>query len=267
MYHIESSIPASWLERQLRILKTFAPALVCLAAGTLFFTVTKSTAASIAVSLDCDRASGFLPDPNQHKRVGYITSLDGFGLHSALTSDLKVVLPLSTSAPITYAPLKTATGLAQGGVLTAKVVGVISNLTWDGSVAGPLRITFYMSQENAAQLKASQQSTLKNAAVKSLGFWILDYDQERKVWFEALHPMTPAQLSGQVSQSASLNVDLTPVAAKDGIDVNVYRVDLTVVPAANQAATLLLANSSTKPMVKSWGLTVGTLASPASLPK
>jgi hypothetical protein len=58
-----------------------------------------------------------------------------------------------------------------------------------------------------------------------------------------------------------LNVDLTPVAAKDGIDVMVYKISLSVVPGANLTYQLVFSNSSRQKAVKAWGLVVGTLAS------
>ena len=58
----------------------------------------------------------------------------------------------------------------------------------------------------------------------------------------------------------SSDLDLTGQPAKDGIDVMVYKVSIQIAPAANQAYQLLFANAAGKPMTKSWGLTVGTVA-------
>jgi hypothetical protein len=54
-----------------------------------------------------------------------------------------------------------------------------------------------------------------------------------------------------------VDVDLSPVPVKDGIDVNVYKMTLAVVPAANKQYTLHFASSPRKPAVKSWGLVIG----------
>jgi hypothetical protein len=71
------------------------------------------------------------------------------------------------------------------------------------------------------RLNSSQTLTLKNTPVKALDFLIADYDQEAKAGFTALIPGQP--LSGTIAGKGSpqLTVDLTPVPAKDGIDVNI----------------------------------------------
>jgi hypothetical protein len=93
--------------------------------------------------------------------------------------------------------------------------------------------------------------------VKAVNLNIIDYDQEVKTWFTAF---TSGQLSGIITGKGNpqLDVDLNPVVVKDGIDVNVYKVDISISPAANQTYTFKLATSSTKSVVKSWGLVVGT---------
>jgi hypothetical protein len=66
-------------------------------------------------------------------------------------------------------------------------------------------------------------------------------------------------LSGAIAGQGNpqLNVDLTPVPVKDGIDVYVYKVTIAVSPQAHQVSTLKLSNSSTKTAVKSWGVVSG----------
>jgi hypothetical protein len=54
-----------------------------------------------------------------------------------------------------------------------------------------------------------------------------------------------------------LNVDLTGTPAKDGIDVIVYKVSIAVSPQAAQVYYLDLRSSSTKPVVKAWGVATG----------
>jgi hypothetical protein len=78
-------------------------------------------------------------------------------------------------------------------------------------------------------------------------------------------PQNPP-LSGIVpgGHDPELNVDLTPVPVKPGIDVTVYQVSVQIAAAANQAYSLTFASSSTKPVVKAWGLVTGSLTSPAA---
>lgn len=203
--------------------------------------------ATIPYSFECDKSSGFVVDPNVHNRVGYLTDFGGLGMSAPLPKDLTVSLPYNNPPPA-YTPI-----VPVGN--TVHVVAVLEQFEWNGGGGDPLNISGYISQENATQLKVLQQTTLKTSSITALGFWITDYDQETKKWFEQAYPQNPVKLSGLL-KSGSLNVDLTPVPAKDGIDVMVYKVSLAVVPAANQTAALLLANSSTACVAKQWGLVV-----------
>jgi hypothetical protein len=106
--------------------------------------------ATVSFNFACDTDAGFFPDPNGHQRVGYVTAFAGLGLPQALGLDLTVTNP-------------------QTGA-TMPVVGVIENFEWNGAVASPLQIDMYVSQENANQLKALQQSVLKTTKVSALNY-------------------------------------------------------------------------------------------------
>jgi hypothetical protein len=199
--------------------------------------------AAVAVGLECSVSSGFVMDPNEHQRIGWVTKLDGFGLPTGgLKADLQVSDPMAAG---------------NGKPMVVPVVGVLEKFSWAGGTADPLRLDFYVSQENAAQIKALQQTALKNTVVKVMDFIVIDYDLEAKAWFTELIPAQP--LSGAIAGQGNpqLNVDLTPVPVKDGIDVYVYKVTIAVSPQAHQVYTLKLSNSSTKTAVKSWGVVSG----------
>ena len=117
--------------------------------GLLFIALGVLTPATVPFSYDCSKESGFVMDPNEHKRVGYVTDLTGLGLTAALTKDLTVNLPFKP----TYPQLGAKQGV-NGGPSTVKVVGVIENLTWTGGVGDPIALQFYVSQKNATRLKA-----------------------------------------------------------------------------------------------------------------
>jgi hypothetical protein len=201
--------------------------------------------ATVPYAFDCNMSAGFVMDPNQYVRVGWVTGLDGFGLPAGgLKADLQVQNPM------------TVTG---GKPEVMSVIGVLEKFTWAGGVGDPLMLDFYVSQENASQLKMLQQTVLKNLAVKAANLNIIDYDQEVKTWFTAF---ASGQLSGIITNKGNpqLDVDLDPVAVKDGVDVNVYKATISISPAANQVYPLKLATSPTKNVVKPWGLVVGNLS-------
>ena len=195
--------------------------------------------ATVPVVFECSVSSGFVMDPDEHQRIGWVTKLDGFGLPSGgIKADLQVSDPLAAG---------------NGKPLVVPVAGVLEKFSWAGGAGDPLELDFYVSQENAFQIRALQQTTFTNTAVKVLDFLIADYDQEAKAWFTALIPGQP--LSGIITGKGNpqLNVDLTPVPVKDGIDINVYKVSIAIVPSAHQVYTLKLATSSTRTVARSWG--------------
>ena len=102
--------------------------------------------------------------------------------------------------------------------------------------------------------------------VERLAWWIVDYDQETKKWYEQAYPIGDP-ISGIITgkENPELDVDLSPVPAKEGIDVHVYKITIGIVPAANKQYTLHFANSSQKKVAKSWGLVAGTRGSNSSL--
>ena len=226
-----------------------------------------TTRASVPYEYACDEPSGFMPNPNEHKRVGYITALSGFGQGSPIQfkQDLQVYTPWN-SPQKNYAAANVQ-GASQTTMGKMQVVGVIEKFAWNGGVGDALQIDFWVSQENAIQLKSAQQSTLTTTKVDSLGWWIINYNQEKKVWYEQSYPSgASVTIKGIVGPKGNpqLNVDLTGAAAASGIDVKVYKVSIQVTPAANQVFPLAFASSATTPVIKTWGLQVGTLAGSAT---
>jgi hypothetical protein len=220
--------------------------------------------ASVPYEYECDRSEGFLPDPNVHKRCGYITELAGFSSSGSITfnPDLKVFSPWNGAA-------KDFGGInldkAENGLYKTEVVGVIEKFGWAGGVGDFLSFEFYVSQENAVKIKDAQQSTLTTTRVDTIGWWIINFDQEAKVWYEQAFPKSAVTVSGIVGpqDNPELNVDLSGIPAKDGIDVMVYKITLQVACGANQQFFLQFANTSQKPNIKAWGLEVGTWANAA----
>lgn len=216
--------------------------------------------------LPCNWRAGFVMDPTKKQRFGYVTSLDGFGLSAALAADIQVYTPFNTGAAPTYAGISAGyvAPTADAPTGSAKVVAVVEHFSWNGGVGDPISISMYMSQENATQIKALQQLTLKTTTIKKIGWWIANYDEEVKKWFEEAMPKAPTDVSGQINAPGKndirLHVASDPEKVAPNIDVNVYNVHIEIVPAANVQHTLHFANSDQKKVVKSWGLVVGTMA-------
>lgn len=211
----------------------------------------------------CDWKSGFIMNPTKKQRVGYLVSFDGIGLTSPLAQDVSVFTPYNVDGAATN---YTALTIADDKV---SVVGIIESFSWDGGVGDPICISAYLSAENALLIKGLMKMTLKTTSVKKLGWWIANFDEETKAWFDESHPMTPAEITGQLNAQGKTDVRLAiadePTKVASNIDVNVYNMYFEVVPAANQTCDLHFATASGKNFIKRWGLKVGTLAA-AALP-
>lgn len=216
--------------------------------------------ATVPFEYDCDREAGFIMDPNAQKRFGYVTSLNGFGLPAPLPKDLTVHLPFNTGAAPNFRALSYTGPSKTAPTPSANVVGVIDNFSWAGGVGDPIKIDFCLSQENAMQIIALQQRALKTTDIKSLAWWIADYDQEVKQWFEQAHPVSTAGgITGHINgkDDPELSVDLNPIVVKSGVDVNVYKVSLAIVPAGSFKYKLHFASSHQKKVIRSWGVLIG----------
>ncbi|HTN88143.1 MAG TPA: hypothetical protein VL242_30895 [Sorangium sp.] len=217
----------------------------------------------------CDWRSGFVMDPLKKQRVGYLVSLNGFGLTQALQKDIIVYTPFNgTKAYGAIGDVKAGEGEDKSSMAKATVVGVLESFSWGGGVGDPLTFSAYLSQENANQIQIKQQTTLKNTVIKDLAWWIVNYDEELKEWFEECHPAKGNEtIIGQLNAPGKTDIRLAvasePVKVAPNIDVNVYNVYFEVVPAANLAYDIKLATSSKKKFIKGWGLKVGTQAEAA----
>jgi hypothetical protein len=210
------------------------------------------------IEFACNLDAGFVMLPNQHLCVGYVTS---FGLKAPLATDLQVSVPFNAGAKPAFTGLQYTSGSPEG---SAKVVGVVETFSWDGNVGDMISLDFCVSHQSAVAIKSLQQSTLTTTTIESLAWWIVDYDQEAKMWYEKAYPMG-GSVSGVVADQSGklmLNVDLTPVSPGPG-KAGVYKVSLGAAPAANRAYELQFASSSKIKGVKPWGLVVGTQATEA----
>ena len=219
----------------------------------------------MSYNFPCDWKSGFVMDPTKKQRVGYLVTFDGIGLAAPLAQDVTGFTPYNVDGADTgYASLKVAED-------KVNVVGVLDNFSWQGGVGDPICISAYMSAENALLIKGMLKMTLKTTSIKTLGWWIGNFDEETKAWFNEAHPKAPAEITAQLNAPGGKDVRLVvadePTKVAANIDVNVYNIYFEVVPAANQTCDFHFATASGKNFVKRWGLKVGTLAATALAPK
>jgi hypothetical protein len=213
---------------------------------------------------DCDVEGGFAMDPNEHPRIGYVVLLNGFGLSEALKPDLNVAVPYN-SATLEYKSLVLAppTAKDQGGKLvgpsTTKVVGVLDNFEWNGGTCDPIKLEFTVSQQNANAINSLLQAGVKDTLIKSLAWWICDYDVELKCWFEQAHVLGAGTITGHINKrkEPALSVEMKPVEVGEGLGVKVYKVKLDVVPAGQEKYRLHFATTRGQKVVRIWGVLIG----------
>jgi hypothetical protein len=198
-------------------------------------------------------------DPTKKQRVGYLIWFQGLDLGTDfLKQDIEVFSPYN-NATKTYADMVLD---ATSGKATC--TGVIESFSWAGGVGDPLCISAYVSAENGAMIAAKMKSTLVTTKVTKLAWWVCNFDEENKVWYEEASPKDPTSVAGQLNAPGGKDVRLMiagePTKVAPNIDVNVYNMYFEVIPAGNATYMFQFATSSKTNYVKNWGLRVGTNA-------
>lgn len=215
----------------------------------------------MGIDLPCDWRSGFVMDPQKKQRVGYLVNFQGLNMGEFLKQDVEVFSPYNNS--------ETQYSSVTVDAETTKVtcVGVIDSFSFGGGVGDALCISAYISAENAEVLQAKTKSTLDTTIISNLSWWISNFDEENKAWYEEAFPKDPTEVKGQLNAPGGKDIKLTvaqePTKVAPNIDVNVYNVYFEVIPAADATFALHFATSSKTKYVKNWGLKVGTNAAAA----
>jgi hypothetical protein len=201
-------------------------------------------------------------DPTKKQRVGYLVYFQGLDMGDFLNQDVQVFTPYS-NATANYGEVTLDKDSGK-----ATVVGVIESFSFGGGVGDPICISAYISAENAMNISAKLKTTLVTTTVKKLGWWICNFDEENKVWFEEAFPKDPTTLIGQLNAPGGKDIRLQVAAEATkiapNVDVNVYNIYFEVVPAANSTYALHFASSAKTNFIRNWGLKVGTMAEAAA---
>jgi hypothetical protein len=210
-------------------------------------------------------------DPSKKQRVGYLVDFTGLDMGEYLKKDIEVFTPWGTGADPKYG------GLPLGGPAKDQfvVTGIIESMTYNGGVGDPICISAYISAQNAEIIKGKMKGTLKTTVVKKMSYFICNFDEENKAWFEEAYPIggtgTPAgaawMVSGQLNAPGGKDIRLQvaddPTKVASNVDVNVYSLYFEIVPAANSTYALHFATSQETKFVRNWGLKIGSLNSAA----
>eukprot|EP00825_Cyclidium_porcatum_P007102 TRINITY_DN13553_c0_g1_i1.p2 TRINITY_DN13553_c0_g1~~TRINITY_DN13553_c0_g1_i1.p2 ORF type:complete len:228 (-),score=1.25 TRINITY_DN13553_c0_g1_i1:199-882(-) len=216
----------------------------------------------------CDWKSAFFMDPIKKDRVGYLCALGATGDEIFLSEDIEAFAPYQLSVDTAkYAKLVTAQSAgadASEQLKTVKCVGVLESFSFSGTAGDPITFGAYISGPNASSLGLKMKSALKTLKVTQLGWWIVNYDSEKKIWFEECYPLGTGIVTAQINASAAADISLhvsdqaTKVAAN--LDVNVYHIQFEVVPQGDALYAIHFSSGDGKNLVRGWGVKVGSAA-------
>lgn len=211
--------------------------------------------------LTCDWKSGFVMNPERKQRVGYLIYFEGLNMGEYLKPDIDVYTPYNSSEA-NYGEVELD---QDNNKITC--VGVLDSFSWGGGVGDALGMSAYISAENAEVLSAKLKTTLDTNIVSQLAWWIVNFDEENKVWYEEAFPLEPTDVQGQINAPPGgemrLHVASEATKVAPNIDVNVYNMYVEVIPAANATFNFHFATSMKTKYVKNWGLKIGTNAEAA----
>ena len=191
---------------------------------------------------DCAWHYGFNLNPRETGTVGYLLFWSGVGGMN-LGRDIEVWNPY-TSAGQT---------VVSGDKVTC--VGLLESFRFEGGDEDPIRISAYVSKGTAADVRSKLARPLTSTKVK-VAWYVIDYDDERKGWYEA------SLIKGATSVDAIVDtadgqvqmfVDTQGTRISETLEMKVYRFEFQVVPAAGKTALLEFASGPAQRLVKQWG--------------
>jgi hypothetical protein len=184
------------------------------------------------LSYSCDVSQGFNFQGDFQKPVGHINTLSIAG--NLLAEDLTIPDPENWSAE------------------TTNVVGVVSDLYWEGGYADSVQFTCQVSNANKNTLAAFEHSAMSDILVE-FSFTIYDFSPEDKKYYQCLH--TGGQtLNGSVEKSKGVfSMDIDTEESVEVAAPRNFSFSLGVMP-QDIAQEIHLAMSAGDKLVKRWGV-------------
>ena len=189
-----------------------------------------------STNLPCDVSQGFNFQKDAQCMVGHITSLK--------IGDKEYKKDLAVADP-------TKINDDDG---TVKVVGVISNIFWEGGYADPIMFNCRISTENKQESIVLQHTKLSNTNVE-FSYIIYDYDPAKKVFYKSFHT-NETDLKGLVAKNGGdLDIGVDIEQSSDVVSPKNFSFYLGVMPQEEEQETHYAVSQDAK-FVKKWGVTV-----------
>lgn len=194
------------------------------------------------LDFDCNFRFGFNLRSDAKGCVGYLLLCSGLG-GLRLQKDIEVWNPFDSAGQ-------------SDNYKQAKItcIGLLESFRFSGDQNDPIRIVSYVSKDSAAEIRSRLSTPLSNLKLK-LNWYIIDFDNEAKVWYEAAFVKdssgSDASLSGRGGQ-LQIVIASTPEKIAETLDVGVYRFELEVLPPDDTATTLEFASGPSQKLVRLW---------------
>lgn len=187
-----------------------------------------------STSFACDVSQGFNFQKDAQCLIGHITSLK-IG-DKEFKKDLAVTVPTNTTGD------------------KVKVVGVISNIYWEGGHPDPIMFDCRVSTDNKQAGLTLQHQELSDTSVE-FSYVIYDYDPIKKKFYPSFHTKE-IDLKGLVAKSGGeIDLAIDMDQATDVVSPENYSFILGVMPTEEEQEVHFAVNVSAK-FVKKWGVTV-----------
>ncbi|MCU0571733.1 MAG: hypothetical protein MUC41_01955 [Syntrophobacteraceae bacterium] len=187
-------------------------------------------------SYNCDVRQGFNFEKDAQAWVGHIVGLK-IGTQQ-LSADMAVTDPTSANMGT-----------------TVKVVGVVSNIFWNGGYADPIQFNCRVSTTNKNSIATLVHQSLSNTEV-DLKFNIYEYDPQQKAYFKCFHT-NDADIKGLIMKSGGdLQVSVDMDENMDVVSPKNFSFTLGVMPQPSAQSVQVAVSTSAK-FAKAWGVAVG----------
>ncbi|GEM_PF-664861 len=188
-----------------------------------------------ATNYYCSVDQGFNFRPDAQDYVGHLTKLKVAG--KELSADLQVTNPEEITGD------------------NVKVVGVMSQIEWEGGIAEAIHIDCQISTKNKQSIALLQDSDLSDTSVE-FQFKVYEYDPEKKKYFMALHS-NDTDLKGLIAKNGtSLDMHVELDASSEVANPLNFALSIGIMPVDEQQ-DIHKAVSVDGKYVQSWGVTVG----------
>ncbi len=187
-----------------------------------------------STNLSCDISQGFNFQKDAQCLIGHLTELK-IG-DTDYKKDLNVTDPTKVDGD------------------KLKVVGVISNIYWEGGHANPVLVNCRVSTDNKQGSILLQHKSLSNTEV-SYAFVIYDYDPKEKKFYPCFHCDSKA-LKGLVAKNGGeLDLAIDIDQAGDVVSPKNFNFFVGIMPSEKEQEAHYAVNVNAK-FVKKWGVTV-----------